>query len=56
VFCSNSSPDLNLDFNQNLVSAVLQFNPYNFKTLYRCNRNSVLIDFCTKSFIATKPI
>jgi hypothetical protein len=34
----------------------LQFNPYNFKTLYLFNRNSVLSDFCTKSFVATKPI
>jgi hypothetical protein len=34
----------------------LQFNPYNFKTLYLFNRNSVLSDFYAKRFVATKPI
>jgi hypothetical protein len=56
VFCSNSSLVSSLDFNQNLASVVLQFNPCNFKTLYLFNRNSVLSDFCAKSFIVTKPI
>jgi hypothetical protein len=34
----------------------LQCSPCNFKTPYLFNRNSVLIDFGAKSFIATKSI
>jgi hypothetical protein len=56
VFCSNSSLVPSSDFNLNLVSAVLQFNPYNFKTLYLFNHNSVLSDFCAKRFVVTNPI
>jgi hypothetical protein len=28
----------------------------NFKTSYLFNHNSILSDFCAKSFVATKPI
>jgi hypothetical protein len=38
------------------VSAVLEFNPCNFKTIYLFNRNSILSDFCAKNFIVTIPI
>jgi hypothetical protein len=56
MFCSNS--DLAPSFIFYLISSpiYLQFNPCKFETLYLFNRNSVLSDFCAKSFIETKPI
>jgi hypothetical protein len=56
VFCSNS--DLGPGFVFYLISSPvnLQSSPCNFKTRYLFNRNSILSDFCVKSFIATKPI
>jgi hypothetical protein len=35
---------------------LFQIKPLTFKTLQLFNRNSVLRDFCAKSFVATKPI
>jgi hypothetical protein len=34
----------------------LKSSPCKFQTLYLFNRNSVLSDFCTKSFVATKHV
>jgi hypothetical protein len=54
----DANSDLVLGFKVYLISSpvYLQSSPRNFKTLYLFNRNSVLSDFCAKSFVVTKPI
>jgi hypothetical protein len=44
------------DKDSNLSPVDLHSSPYNFKTSYLFNRNSVLSDFCIKILIVTKPI
>jgi hypothetical protein len=56
MFCSNYNLALSFRFYLLSNPVNLQSSPCNFKTLYLFNRNSVLRDFCAKSFIATKPI
>jgi hypothetical protein len=56
VFCSNYILALGFIFYLMSSPVQLQSSPYNFKTSYLFNRNSVLSDFCAKSFVATKPI
>jgi hypothetical protein len=50
--------ELALSFGFYLISNPwnLQPSPCNFKILQLFNHNSVLSDFCAKSFVATKPI
>jgi hypothetical protein len=52
----NSDLALGFEFYLKSTRKVFQSSPCNFKTPYLFNRNSVLSDFCSKSFVATKPI
>jgi hypothetical protein len=52
----NSDLALGFEFYLNSTPAVFQSSPCNFETPYLFNRNSVLSDFCAKSFVATKAI
>jgi hypothetical protein len=56
MFCSNCKLAPVSDSIQYLAPVYLQSSPYNFKTLYLFNRNSVLSDFYAKRLVETKPI